>query len=110
MTKQSSRNFVLLAAAAGILLFTGLSASAGEIQHREHRQQQRIARGVQSGQLTPRETTHIERNEARINREIRHDRAANGGHLTAGEKARINRQQNRESRQIYRDKHNHRVQ
>jgi hypothetical protein len=70
-----------------------------------HRQQERIAQGVQSGELTPRETARLERKEARVQREIRRDRAAHGGHLTPGEKARINRQQNRLSREIYREKH-----
>lgn len=64
-----------------------------------------IAQGVQSGELTPRETARLERKEARVQREIRRDRAAHGGHLTPAEKARINRQQNRLSREIYREKH-----
>jgi len=55
--------------------------------------------------LTPRETARLERKEARIQREIKRDRAANGGHLTPAEKAKINRQQNRVSREIYREKH-----
>ncbi|HWF93142.1 MAG TPA: hypothetical protein VN684_12710 [Terriglobales bacterium] len=76
------------------------------IHQRKQNQQDRIAQGVKSGQLTPRETAHLENHEARINREIHRDRAANGGKLTAREKARVNRQQNRESRRIYRDKHN----
>ena len=47
----------------------------------------------------------LERKEARIENEIKRDRAANGGHLTPAERAKINRQQNRVSRQIYREKH-----
>jgi len=78
----------------------------GRIRQREERQQQRIAQGVGSGQLTPRETAHLENREAAINREVRHDRQQNGGNLTNKEKARIDRQQNHVSRQIYRDKHN----
>lgn len=81
-----------------------------EVGRRELNQQGRIAQGVRSGQLTAGEATHLERNQARINNEIRNDRAANGGKLTQKEKAQVNRQQNRQSRQIYRDKHNGRRQ
>jgi hypothetical protein len=81
-----------------------------EVGKRAENQQDRIAQGVKSGQLTAGETAHLENNEAKINREVKADRAANGGKLTAQEKAQVNRQQNRESRQIYRDKHNNRTQ
>ena len=76
------------------------------IHQRQENQQDRIAQGVKSGQLTAGEAARLERNQARINREIRHDRKANGGKLTPQERAQIARQQNRQSRQIYRDKHN----
>jgi|SRR6476469_4164518 DNA invertase Pin-like site-specific DNA recombinase len=80
--------------------------SAAEVDQREKRQQKRIAQGVASGQLTPKETSKIERKEAAVRREIHHDRAKNGGQLTAREKAKVNRQENRLSREIARDKHN----
>ncbi len=81
-----------------------------EVGMRQENQQDRIAQGVKSGQLTAGEAAHLERNQARINSEVRGDRAANGGKLTAQERAQVNRQQNRQSRQIYRDKHNGRRQ
>jgi len=77
-----------------------------EIGQRKENQQDRIAQGVQSGQLTAGETANLEKKEAAINAETRADRAANGGKLTPAEKAQVNRQQNRLSRQIYQDKHN----
>jgi hypothetical protein len=77
-----------------------------EVGKRAENQQDRIAQGIKSGQLTAGEAAHLENNEARINHEVAADRAANGGKLTGQEKAQVNRQQNRESRQIYRDKHN----
>ena len=95
---------MMMIAAMGSLL--AVSSFAGEIANREQVQQDRIAQGVRSGQLTPRETAHLENREARINREIRRDRNANGGRLTNAERARVNRQQNRVSRAIYVDKHN----
>src|SRR5882672_4890977 len=76
------------------------------IHQRKENQQDRIANGIQSGQLTAGETSKLETKEAAVNGEIRADRAANGGKLTDAEKARIDRQQNRLSKQIYNDKHN----
>jgi len=81
-----------------------------EVGKRAENQQDRIAQGIKSGQLTAGEASHLENREARINKEVHNDRAANGGKLTQQEKAKVNRQQNRTSRQIYRDKHNGRRQ
>src|SRR5580693_4466092 len=64
------------------------------IAQRKENQQDRIANGVQSGQLTAGETSKLETKEAAINGETRADRAANGGKLTAAEKTQINGQQN----------------
>jgi hypothetical protein len=69
-------------------------------------QQQRIANGVRSGQLTPGETAKAEGREQNINQHIAADRAANGGKLTPQEKKNINQRQNGASRQIYNEKHN----
>lgn len=76
------------------------------IAQRKENQQDRIANGVKSGQLTPGETANLETKEAAINGETKADRAANGGKLTSAEKAQINKQQNGVSKQIYQDKHN----
>jgi hypothetical protein len=76
------------------------------ILQRKENQQDRIANGVQSGQLTAGETSKLETKEAAINGETRADRAANGGKLTGAEKQQINQQQNQLSKQIYDDKHN----
>jgi len=92
-------------AAALLAVTLAVPALAAEVDRRQASQQARIAEGVESGQLTPRETARLERKEARIRREIRRDRAENGGTLTPAEKASVNRQENRVSRQIYRQKH-----
>ncbi len=76
------------------------------VAQRKENQQDRIANGVQSGQLTAGETAKLEKKEAAINKETAADRAANGGKLTASEKKQVNRQQNQASKQIYADKHN----
>ena len=100
---------VIFAALTAALLAVSLPADQ-KIAARKENQQDRIAQGVKSGQLTAHETARLETREGRVNKEIRTDRAANGGKLTAAEKARVNRQQNRMSRAIYKDKHNSAVQ
>jgi hypothetical protein len=76
------------------------------VGQRKENQQDRIAQGVKSGQLTAGETANLETKEAAINGETRADRAANGGKLTEAEKQQISGQQNQLSKQIYNDKHN----
>jgi hypothetical protein len=76
------------------------------VGQRKENQQDRIAQGVKSGQLTAGETANLETKEAAINGETGADRAANGGKLTPAEKQQINGQQNQLSKQIYNDKHN----
>jgi hypothetical protein len=76
------------------------------IAQRKENQQDRIANGVKSGELTAGETANLEKKEAAINKETSAERAANGGKLTPAEKAQVNRQQNQLSKQIYADKHN----
>lgn len=93
-------NAVMVAA----MIATGVQA--GEIRARQENQQDRIAQGVSSGQLTAGETARLENREANLNRTIRQDRKQNGGNLTNKEKVQINRRQNNISRSIYRDKHN----
>ncbi len=89
----------------GLALLPAAARADGRIHRRQERQQQRIAQGVGSGQLTAGETARLERREAGLNRQIRRDRADGGG-LTGRERARIERHQDRLSRQIYRGKHN----
>jgi hypothetical protein len=77
-----------------------------EVGARRQLQQDRIANGIRSGNLTPRESSNLEGKEQGINHEVAGMRAANGGKLTPGEKGVVNHQQNRVSNQIYNKKHN----
>lgn len=77
-----------------------------EVGQRRYNQQQRIAQGIRSGQMSPSEAARTEGREQNINRSIASDRAANGGRLTAQERRNINQRQNSASRQIYNQKHN----
>lgn len=79
------------------------------INQRKTDQQERIAQGVKSGQLTAGETSHLERQESGINKEERGMRAQDNGKLTKQDRRTLHTQQNQESRRIYRDKHNAKV-
>jgi hypothetical protein len=79
------------------------------INQRKENQQDRIAQGVKSGQLTAGETSRLEHQEAGLNKEERGMRAQDNGHLTKSDHATLHQQQNQESRRIYRDKHNNKV-
>ena len=91
-----------------VLTSSAAFAQSRAINQRKDDQQDRIAQGVRSGQLTPRETAHLERQESRINREEHYMRAEDHGGLTTQDRRILTHQQNRESRRIYRDKHNFR--
>jgi hypothetical protein len=75
----------------------------GDVQ-RNINQQNRIEQGVQSGQLTNKEASRLERGQARVNRA--EARAGADGHVNAREQARIQHRENMQSKQIFRDKHN----
>lgn len=89
-------------------IFLGVFAltSFAQVNGQRENQQDRIAQGVQSGQLSPGETSGLENQQRALNGEVRADRKANGGTLTQAEKQQINGQQNSLSKQIYTDKHN----
>jgi hypothetical protein len=95
-----------LTAALVLAPAAAFAQSGATIYQRKDNQQDRISQGVRSGQLTPRETTHLERQEGRINREEHHMRSEDHGRLTRQDRRVLTRQQNRESHRIYRDKHN----
>ena len=94
----------ILVAVATLALAAG-AADAQTIAGRRATQQQRIAQGIRSGQLTARETARIERKEAGLGQQIHLMRQANGGPLTSRERATVSRQLNRLSTQIYVQKH-----
>ena len=108
------RTFLTLAVAALVASGSALAQTSqpapdqkpAAVNQRRENQQDRIANGVQSGQLTTGETKRLEGREANLNREIKTDRSANDGKLTSQERNQVNRQQNRISGSIYNDKHN----
>jgi hypothetical protein len=80
-----------------------------EVGQRREDQQDRIAQGVKSGQLTAGETAKLENQQRSINREDASMRNANGGTLTPADKKALNQRQNNASKNIYAKKHNGRV-
>ncbi len=85
------------------------SASSQRMQadvQRNINQQNRIEQGVQSGQLTNKEVSNLERGQARVDRA--EARAGADGHVNAREQARIQHRENVQSGRIFRDKHNNR--
>jgi len=85
---------------------SGTTTKPETIQDRKENQQDRIAQGVQSGQLTAGETKNLENKEAGLNKEEHNMRAEEDGHLTDADRAKLNKQQNKLSNQIHDDKTN----
>src|ERR1700691_2083982 len=75
------------------------------IQQRKDNQQDRIAGGIQDGQLTSGETKNLETKEADLNKEEHTMRQDDERHLTSTDRTRLNNQQNHLSNQIDDDKH-----
>jgi CRISPR/Cas system-associated endoribonuclease Cas2 len=77
-----------------------------EVNAREQNQQNRIANGVKSGELTPKETVKLEKQQQHIDNQEKKDMAAHNGHLTKAEQVKLNKEQNKASKNIYAKKHN----
>ena len=94
--------------AATLLALSAFAASAAgtdtpRIDQRQVNQEQRIDKGVASGELTKREARRMNRQQAVVNRA--EDKAKADGAVTAQERKRLTRMQNKTSRHIYRQKH-----
>jgi len=79
-----------------------------EVGKRFENQQDRIAQGIQSGQLTPAEASRLEKQEGTIGKEVHNERSQNGGTLTSAERQKVNQQQNHVSKEIHNGKNNNR--
>jgi hypothetical protein len=93
----------------GLAMPAAFAGQQATIHQRKDNQQDRIATGVNSGQLTPAETANLETKQSALNKEEQNMRAADNGKLTGADRATLQHQQNKLSRQIYRKKHNTRV-
>lgn len=77
------------------------------VKERQENQQKRIGEGVKDGELTAKETKHLETREVKIQHDKKEAKA--DGVVTTRERAKLNREQNRASRAIYRQKHDAQV-
>jgi len=115
---MKTRGLILSAAAVVVLCSPSLFAQsqpptgtpAGSdpqsIAQRKDNQQDRIAQGIDSDQLTAGETKNLETKEADVNKEEHTMRSDDDGHLTSADRTKLDSQQNHLSNQIYDDKHN----
>ncbi|MCE5233170.1 MAG: hypothetical protein ABFC67_10465 [Mizugakiibacter sp.] len=91
-------------AVAGLgFVLAAQAQTAGSETRRDVDQQQRIERGLQSGQLTTREAAKLEQGEAHVDRVEQRD--LRDGSLSARDRAQVQRAQNRESAAIHDQKH-----
>ncbi|MFN0172899.1 MAG: hypothetical protein ACKV22_41500 [Bryobacteraceae bacterium] len=100
------KRFAIATILSAVLTMTALADRPAQ---RQRNQQKRIAGGVESGELTAKETARLENKERKMHKEIRKDRRDGGG-LTAKERLKIENKQDRLSRQIYREKHDRQTQ
>lgn len=73
------------------------------IDKRMERQDKRIEKGVETGQLTPREAARLEKRQDKIQSDV--DKAKADGVVTNQERRQIHRELDRSSGAIYREKH-----
>jgi hypothetical protein len=106
--KSTSLIALLIATAFTTSAFAQTPAPTGtntpRIDQREANQQQRIANGVATGQLTAQETANVEKREAKVVHDTQVAKA--DGTVTKAERVKLNRELNRDSRKIYKKKHN----
>jgi hypothetical protein len=96
-------NKTILFAALAVVMTTPALADTPRHDARQQNQRERIAQGVQNGELTMRETRRLAAGQVHLNRVER--RVESDGVVTARERARLHREANQQSRRIQRQKH-----
>lgn len=94
---------LLAAMLVSAFVLPAFAQSTPNLDKREENQQARIAQGVQSGQLTAKETQHLEGREAKL----ANDEAAakSDGKVTRKERRKLQREADRDSAAIHHQKH-----
>lgn len=82
------------------------SIGANQVNQREANQEQRIANGERSGQMTSGEAARSQRWQSNIAQQTHNERMGNGGPLNQQQRQQVNREQNRASGQIHQENHN----
>ncbi|SEN57019.1 hypothetical protein SAMN04488505_11199 [Chitinophaga rupis] len=90
-------------ACMAISYMSNAQTATPRVTQRQVNQQKRIAGGVKSGELTARETKHLETREAKLQQNKKEAKA--DGVVTGQERRQLKREENRNSRAIKRQKH-----
>lgn len=98
---------IIALALAALIAVPAIASAQTRVDARQARQEQRIDQGVQSGQLTRRETVRLNRGDQKIDR--MENRAQSDGSVTRMEKRRLEKAQDVQSKRIYRQKHDAQV-
>ena len=77
------------------------------IDKRQEAQQGRVAQGINSGALTSKEATNLEKRETKIENDK--EAAKADGKVTRAERAKLQHEENKASKKIFAKKHNARV-
>ncbi|MDY0743139.1 hypothetical protein SNE35_01410 [Paucibacter sp. R3-3] len=104
---RNTTRLIALLSLAGFAALSQAQTATPRIDQREANQQARINEGVATGELTHKETRHLEKQQAKIHR-AEHQAKADGV-VTPAERARLTRMQNKASQSIEKDKTNGRV-
>ena len=102
-TKSTIIAMMLAALPAVALAQSTGTTSTPRIDQRQAEQQKRINQGVQSGQLTGKETARLEKGQAHVQK--MENKAVADGKVTKKERAHIAHAQDKQSRKIHREKH-----
>jgi hypothetical protein len=100
--KKSIARTLIIAALATMAAGSAVAGTPGYNGRQQH-QRERIVNGVQSGELTMRETRRLTAGQVHLNRVER--RAKADGVVTARERVHMQHEANQQSRRIYRQKH-----
>jgi len=96
---------IIAAVAAAAVVFPGyaLAQSTPRIDNRQENQEERIERGVESGELTKKEARRLERGQEHVDR--LEDKASRDGRITQRERDRIEDAQDNQSNRIRKQRH-----
>ena len=89
--------------AAIFITISSIGSMAATINERQDNQQARIQQGVDSGELTKRETVRLSKQQIKIKR--KEMRFKSDGQFTKKERALVQRDLNKQNKAIYRQKH-----
>lgn len=89
---------------AGAMTLLSTSAFAAPVDRRLQLERARIAQDARMGKVDFQQRERLEGRAGQLRREIRRDRAMHGGRLTLDERRHVNREENRLSRHLRHDR------